>query len=348
MELPSKYLLRPISYLTFLVGVSALLSSCYPSQSKETTTAIKIDGSDTVYPITQEVSNDYNFQKNNGKSPSVTAVELNSSGTSSGFKKFCLGETDINNASRPIHSHEIKDCRQNKVTFLELPIGFDAITIVVNAQNNWAQDITLAELKKIWEPSAEGKIITWNQIRSTWPNKPLNLYGPDKDSGTFDYFTQIAVGQEGSIRKDYKADESYKTIENKVSSDINALAFIPYAYYNSRKDTLKALSVDSGTGPVMPSRTSVKWGKYRSLSRPLFIYVSYKSLRQKPDMREFLESYMDKAPEFVSAVGYVPLTDHAYKLNKIHFNKGKVGTVFDGRSEFNLTLEQVLEKRAKF
>jgi len=342
-------LLVSVFSLTVLVGLSALVVSSYQSsQPSQTTTIIKIDGSDTVYPITQEVSNDYNFQKNNGKSPSVKTIEINSSGTSSGFKDFCLGKTDINNASRPIHTHELQQCQQNNVTFIELPIGFDAITIVVNAQNNWAQDITLAEIRKIWEPSAQGKITAWNQIRSTWPNKPLNLYGPDTDSGTFDYFTQIAVGKEGTIRKDYKADKNYKIMANKVSSDVNALAVMPYAYYNSNKDTLKALSVDSGTGAVMPSRTSVKWGKYRPFSRPLFIYVSYKSLRQKPNLREFLTLYMDKAPEFVSAIGNVPLTDHAYKLNNIHFNKGKVGTVFEGKSQFNLTLEQVLQKQAKF
>ena len=348
MKSISQNLFRPIFSLAFIAGLSTLLSSCSPSQSKEITTIIKVDGSNTVYPITQEVGNDYNFQKNDGKSSSQAAIKVEFSGTSSGFNKFCLGETDINNASRPIHDHEMKDCQQNHVAFLELPIAFDAVTIVVNSQNSWVQNITLAELKKIWQPSAQGKITRWNQIRPTWPNKPLNLYGSTTDSGTFDYFTEIVTGQEGAIRKDYISDKNYKIIEQKVSSDANALAFIPYAYYNSDKDTLKALSVDSGNGAVMPSRENIKWGKYQPLSRPLFIYVSYESLHKKPNLREFLELYMDKASEFVSATGDVALTDEAYKLNKIHFNKGKVGTVFEGKSQYNLTLEQVLQKQAKF
>lgn len=338
---------KPISSVILFTGISAIISSCSSSNSQDIVN-IKVDGSNSVYPITEEVASDYNFEKQADKSASKVKVTVNFSGTSGGFKKFCNGETDINNASRPIHTHEMKECNQNGVRFFELPIGFDALTMVVNFQNAWVKDITLAELKKIWQPSAEGKITKWNQVRSSWPDKPLNLYGSTSDSGTFDYFTEAAVGKEGNIRKDYKPDADYRKIVQKINADANGLAFIPYAYYKSNKDTLKALAVDSGSGAVVPSTANVKWGKYRPFSRPLFIYVSYESLGKKPALREVVELYMDKAPEFVSSVGYVPLTDQAYKLNYIHFNKGKFGTVFEGKSQYNLTLEQVLKKEAKF
>ena len=338
---------KPIFSIILLAGISATISSCSSSNSQDIIN-IKVDGSSTVYPITEEFATDYNLRKNAEKSGSPVTVTVNFSGTSRGFKKFCNGETDINNASRPIHTHEIKDCNQNGVRFFELPIGFDAVTMVVNSQNTWAKDITVAELKKIWQPSAEGKITKWNQVRSTWPDKPLNLYGSGSDSGTFDYFTEVVVGTEYSIRKDYKADSDYRKIAQQISADGNGLAFIPYAYYKSNRDTLKALAVDSGSGAVAPSIANVKWGKYRPFSRPIFIYVSYESLGKKPVLREVVELYMDKAPEFVSAVGYVPLTDQAYKLNYIHFHQAKFGTVFEGKSQYNLTLEQVLKKQGKF
>ena len=242
----------------------------------------------------------------------------------------------------------MKDCDRTKVRYIELPIAFDAITFVVNSQNKWAKDITLAEIKKIWEPEAEGKITKWNQIRPSWPNQPLKLYGSTKDSGTFDYFTEAAVGQEGAIRKDYTAEKDYRILAQKVSNDPNALAFIPYAYYYTNQDSLQPLAVDNGSSEVLPSRQTVKWGQYQPFSRPLFIYVNNKATQDKPAVKEFVEFYINKSPELVSTVGYVPLTDESYKLHQVHLNQGKVGTVFGGQSQFNLTLEELLKKEAKF
>ena len=336
-----------LTFLALIAGMTALLSSCNPSNSKESR-VIKIDVSSSVYPVTQEAANEFSFINNKDPNQTPTKVKIDVSGTSAGFKKFCAGETDINNASRPIHDHEIKDCDHARVRYMELPIAFDAITLVVKSQNQWAKDITLAEIKKIWEPSAEGKITKWNQIRASWPDLPLKLYGSTKDSGTFDYFTEAVVGQEGAIRKDYIAEKDYRILTQKVGNDPNALTFIPYAYYHSNKDILKPLAVDNGSGEVFPSRQTVKWGQYQPFSRPLFIYVNSKATQDKPAVKEFVEFYINKSPELVSIVGYVPLTDETYKLDRVHFTQGKVGTVFDGQSQFNLTLEELLKKEAKF
>jgi len=336
-----------VSSLALITGIAALLSSCSPSRSAESQ-VISIDGSNTVYPVTQEAANEFSFVQKNAQNKTPTAVKVNFLGTTTGFKKFCAGETDINNASRPIHDHEMKDCDRASVRYMEIPIGFDAITFAVNSQNTWAKNITLAEIKKIWEPAAEGKITKWNQIRASWPDKPLKLYGSNQDSGTFDYFTEVGVGKEGAIRNDYTADKDYKILAQKVSSDPNALTFIPYAYYYSNKDTLKPLAVNNGSGDVLPSRQTIEWGKYQPFSRPLFIYVNYKAVQDKPAVKEFVEFYIKKSPVLVSSVGYVPLTDESYQLDQVHLYKGKVGTVFGGKSQSNLTLEELLKKEAAF
>ncbi|WP_156093127.1 PstS family phosphate ABC transporter substrate-binding protein, partial [Planktothrix serta] len=208
--------------LTLAVGTATLLLACSPGQTKQTK-AIHIDGSSTVYPITETIVKEYNAQ-----TASNLDVKVNFSGTGGGFRKFCAGETDISNASRPILKAEIEACKKNNISYLELPVAFDALTIVVNPQNTWAQDITVAELKKLWEPQAEGQIKTWNQIRSSWPNQPINLYGPGKDSGTFDYFTAAIVGEEGASRSDYQASEDDEIIAQGVMNDPNGLGYFGY------------------------------------------------------------------------------------------------------------------------
>jgi len=333
-----------LTTLTLALGTSTLLLACSPGQIKQTK-SIKIDGSSTVYPITETIVKNYNAQ-----SPSDIDVTVNFSGTGGGFRKFCAGETDINNASRPILKAEMEVCKQNNISYLELPVAFDALTVVVNPQNTWAHDITVAELKKIWEPEAQGKITTWNQIRASWPKQPINLYGPGKDSGTYDYFTAAIVGKEGASRTDYQASEDDEILEQAIINDPNGLGYFGYAYYQKKLEALKALAVDNqkGSGPIMPSQNATEAEKYRPLSRPLFIYVNAVALQNNPAMNDFLDFYMQKASQVVENVGYIPFDFDDYTKLYRNFHKTKVGTVFGGKSEFDLTLDEVLIKRAEY
>ncbi len=344
--------------VAFALGVLVLATSCtaktntstqQPQQATEVSnsetvaTAVRIDGSSTVYPITQAIAKQFQAE---AKNKAQVTVEF--SGTSGGFEKFCTGKTDINNASRPILSQEMETCNKNSVRFIELPVAFDALTIVVHPQNNWAKDITIAELKKMWEPGAEKKITRWNQVRASWPDRPLNLYGADKKSGTFDYFTEAVVGKPGSSRTDYTASEDDEVLVDGISKDPNALGYFGFGYLEEHQDTLKPVAVNNGKGPILPSRETVEKAQYQPFSRPLFIYVNAQSAQNKPAVQNFVEFYIQKAPTTVTSIGYVPLADEAYHLNNVHFNKGKVGTVFEGEAQLNLTLKELLRKQAKF
>jgi phosphate transport system substrate-binding protein len=311
------------------------------SEVSNSETTIKIDGSSTVYPITQAVTKE--FQQQN-----QAEVKVDVSGTTGGFERFCKGETDISNASRPILKQELKTCTANGVIFTELPIAFDALTVAVNPQNTWAKEITVAELKKIWEPSAQGKITNWKQVRASFPDKPLSLYGAGDKSGTYDYFTKAVVGESGDSRSDYTASEDDEVLVSGVSKDSNALGYFGYAYYEQNQDKLKALGIDNGKGAVLPSRETVEKAEYQPLSRPLFIYVNIKSAQKKAGVRDFVNFYIEKAPTTVSSVGYVPLPEDAYSLDKLHFTRGKAGTVFEGQARLDLTIDEVLRKRAEF
>ncbi|MDJ0737432.1 MAG: PstS family phosphate ABC transporter substrate-binding protein [Nostocaceae cyanobacterium] len=312
-------------------------------KNSQTITTVKIDGSSTVYPITQAIAKEFQAQGNN-----KADVRVAISGTSGGFEKFCAGETDINNASRPILSAEMEDCNKNTVRFIELPVAFDALTVAVNPENTWAKDITIAELKKMWQPAAEGKITTWKQVRTSWPNRPLKLFGADKKSGTFDYFTEAVVGKSRASRNDYTASEDDQVLVEGISKDTDALGYFGFAYYEQNQDKLKALAIDSGSGAVLPERQTVEKAQYQPLSRPLFIYVNAKSAQNKPALKNFVDFYISKAPTTVSSVGYVPLSEEGYHLDNVHFNRGKVGTVFAGEAQLNLTLGELLRKQAKF
>lgn len=340
-------LLRLLSFLKPLalaVGTSTLLLACSPGQTKQAK-PIKIDGSSTVYPITETIVKQYNAQ-----SPSDIDVRVDFSGTGGGFRKFCAGETDISNASRPILKEEIEVCKKNNISYLELPVAFDALTIVVNPKNTRVNDITVAELKKLWEPQAEGKIKTWNQIRASWPNQPINLYGPGKDSGTYDYFTVAIIGEEGTSRTDYQASEDDEIISQEVINDPNGMGYFGYAYYQEKPGALKALAVDNqkGSGPIKPSANATEAEKYRPLARPLFIYVNAVTAQNNPAMNDFLDFYMQKAPKVVQDVGYIAFDPDDYTKLYRNFHKTKVGTVFGGTSEFNLTLDEVLTKRSEY
>jgi len=345
--------------LALAVGILAFATSCTATSNSSTQTqrspkvtqvsdstkvrTIMIDGSSTVYPITQAIAKEFQADpKNNAQ------VQVSFSGTGGGFEKFCIGETDISNASRPILKAEMEACNKNGVRYYEFPIAFDALTIAVNPQNDWAKDITIAELKKIWEPAAEGKITRWNQVRASWPDRPLFLYGAGKKSGTFDYFTEAVVGKVRASRNDYTASEDDEVLVKGISKDPNALGYFGYAYYEENQGKLKAVAVNNGKGPVLPSRQTVEKVQYQPLSRPLFIYANFESAQKKPPVKDFINFYIKEAPKIVSSVGYVPLPSEGYHLNNVHFYDGKVGTVFEGEAQLNLTLGELLRKQAKF
>jgi phosphate transport system substrate-binding protein len=302
---------------------------------------IQIDGSSTVFPITEAVAEEFqNAQKGKIK------VTVGISGTGGGFKKFCRGETDISDASRPITSKEIADCKAVGIDFLELPIAFDALTVVINPKNDWGGTMTVAELKKMWEPAAQAKVTKWNQIRANWPNVPLKLFGAGADSGTFEYFTEAVVGKAKSSRGDFTASEDDNVLVQGVSTDRNALGYFGYAYYAENTNKLKAVSIDNGKGPVAPSAKTVENGTYQPLSRPIFIYVSKKSMG-KPEVKEFVEYYLSNAPALVKQVKYVPLPAKAYSMAADHFKKARTGTVFGGKPEVGVTIEELLRREAK-
>jgi phosphate transport system substrate-binding protein len=303
---------------------------------------IQIDGSSTVFPVTEAVAEE--FQKSKKGKIKVT---VGISGTGGGFKKFCRGETDISNASRPILKQEIEACKGSGVEFYELPVAYDALTVIVNPKNDWAPSMTIAELKKIWEPAAQGKVTNWNQVRPKWPDAPLKLFGAGADSGTFDYFTEAIVGKAKSSRGDFTASEDDNVLVQGVANDRNALGFFGFAYYVENQKKLKAVAIDGGKGPVTPSAKTVEDGTYQPLSRPIFIYVSKKAI-SKPEVKEFVEFYLKNGPALVKEVKYVALPAKAYTLGLEHIQKGKIGTVFGGEAEVGVKIDDLLKREAKF
>ncbi|MBW4446470.1 MAG: PstS family phosphate ABC transporter substrate-binding protein [Spirirestis rafaelensis WJT71-NPBG6] len=330
----------PLGILALMTVITAIVNDPF-SKAETRKEAIEIDGSSTVYPITKLMASEFNSSRNK-----KVEINVGISGTTGGFKKFCEGKTDISDASRPILKEEIAVCQKRGVKYIELPIAFDALTIVVNPKNDWANDITIAELKKIWEPTAQGKITKWNQIRSSWPDKPLNLYGPDKDSGTYDYFMEAIKDESKTTRNDYTSNKDDNMLVKGVSQDPNGLGYFGFAYYEANTTQLKALAVDSGKGSTMPSPQAMAKNLYQPLTRPLFIYINYHSAQVKPEVKEFVDFYLAKAPKLVNQVGYIPLSEEVYHLDLVQFNQGEVGTVFNGVAELNLTLAEVLRKRA--
>lgn len=267
---------------------------------------INIDGSSTVYPITEAVAEE--FQNVNKDVKVVVGI----SGTGGGFKRFCVGETDINDASRKIKEKEDEIAKQNGIEYIEIPIAYDAITVVVNPKNTWVDYLTVAELKKIWEPEAQNKITKWQQARPNFPNKEIHLFGPGTDSGTFDYFTEEVCGKSGASRGDYTASEDDNVLVAGVAFDELSLGYFGFAYYEENKDKLKPVAIDNGNGPVLPSFETVINGTYKPLARTVYIYVSKKSA-QKPFVKEFVEFYLKNAPILVKEVGYIPLSLDKYQ-----------------------------------
>ncbi|MCL2635163.1 MAG: PstS family phosphate ABC transporter substrate-binding protein [Betaproteobacteria bacterium] len=304
---------------------------------------VKIDGSSTVYPITEAVAEDFQKAKKN-----VVKVTVGVSGTGGGFKKFCRDETDISNASRPITAKEMEDCKAAGVEYVEMPIAYDALTVVVNPKNTFLKQATVEDLKKLWEPAAQGTITRWNQVNPAWPDAPIKLFGPGADSGTFEYFTEATVGKAKSSRGDYTASEDDNVLVQGVARDVNALGYFGYAYYAENTSRLKGLPiVNPKTGKaVEPSGANVENASYQPLSRPIFIYVKLKSL-EKPEVREFVEFYMANADTLVREVKYVPLPKAIYDSNVKHAKDRKVGSVFGGKNEIGITVEEIMKREAK-
>ena len=334
--------------LATIVAATALTMACgggseTPQNTQAGSGVITVDGSSTVFPITEAVAEEYQ-QANAG-----TRVTVGSSGTGGGFQKFCRDETDISNASRPIKATELDACGKAAIDFIELPVAYDGIAIVVNPKNTWVTSMTVAELKKLWEPGAQGKITRWNQIRPDWPNEEIHLFGAGVDSGTFDYFTEAIVGKEAQSRGDYTSSEDDNVIVQGVSGDQNALGYFGYSYYEQNKDKLKLVAIDdgdaaNGAGPIAPSPESVAGGTYRPLSRPVFIYAKVKAL-QRPEVLQFVDFYLTKGAALVREVGYIPMTEKEQQMVRDRFAARKTGTMFTGTdSHSQLTLEQRLTR----
>lgn len=344
------------AYLASAIALGVTITACSDNQASNPTgqgggteTAaggnsgasgtVIVDGSSTVFPISEAMAEE--FQKAN---PNIR-VTVGQSGTGGGFKKFCAGETDISNASRPIKAEEAELCKKNNIQYIELPIAYDGISVVVNPQNNSVECLTVKELKTMWEPAAQGKITTWNQIRPNFPNQRLGLYGPGTDSGTYDFFTKGIVGEEGKSRGDYTASEDDNTLVQGVSSDQSGLGFFGYAYYVNNKDKLKLVGIDNGKGCVQPSEATISDGSYQPLARPEFFYVK-QSAADRPEVKAFVEYQLDPAnKQLISDVGYVALPDDLTADVQARFANRKVGSVFEGQgSQVGVTLKELLKK----
>ena len=296
-----------------LSAITVSLVSCGNNKKEDSGAAITIDGSSTVYPITEAIAEEYRAE-----APDVD-VTIGVSGTGGGFQKFGRGEIDIANASRPIKDKEAAIAKENGVNFVELEVAYDGLAVVVHPENNWVTSMTVEQLRRLWEPSAQGTITRWNQINPEWPDEEIHLFGPGVASGTFDYFTEAIVGESGTSRGDYTASEDDNVLVQGVSGDKFGLGFFGLAYYEANQDKLKLVSIDNGNGPVSATSETIRDGSYAPLSRPLYIYVNSTSLRN-PKVIEFVRFYLEEAPGLMKDVGYVPLTEAEYKAELETFN----------------------------
>ncbi len=298
--------------LSIIFALAILIVACGDNKRKKETQGvsklsgmIKVDGSSTVFPITEAVAEE--FRKIEPK----VKVTIGVSGTGGGFKKFSRGETNISDASRPIKDKEKKACIENNINYVSLEVAYDGLAVLINPQNDWVKSFTIKELKKIWEPAAQGKIMKWSQINPKWPNKEIHLFGPGIASGTYDYFTKAIVGKSGSSRGDYTASEDDHVLVQGIAGDKYALGFFGLAYYAENKDKLTLVGVYNGEKVVKPTLETVSNGTYKPLSRPLFIYVNSTSIKQK-EVIKFVDFYIKNAGELSKDVGYIPLPKESY------------------------------------
>ena len=298
---------------------------------------IAIDGSSTVFPISEAAAEEFG-----GLTGRKVRITVGVSGTGGGFKKFCNGETDITNASRPIKASEAELCAAAGVEYVELPVAIDGLTITVNPENDFVQCITPEDLNIIWGPEAEGQVVRWNQVRPEWPDEPLRLYGPGVDSGSFDYFTEMINGQAQASRGDFTASEDDNVLVQGVYGDRGSLGYFGYAYFKENQDKLKPVAIDGGEGCVAPTEATINDGTYMPLSRPLFIYLR-KDAADKPHIGEFIRYHLGaEGQQLAAEVGYIPFPARVYDLALDRFEKRLVGTIFGGSSAQKGPVEEVL------
>ncbi len=326
-----------VSRAQVAVALAIAVAGC--SQRRASGRTVKIDGSSTVFLISQAVAEELT-RSGQGQ------VTVGASGTGGGFKKFCRGDLDVVGASRPIKQSEIDDCKAHGIEWLELPVAYDGLAVVVNPANTWVDHLTVAELARIWAPAAQGQLTRWSQVRDSWPDEPLRLFGPGVDSGTYDYFTAAIVGKEHSSRGDYTQSEDDNTLVTGVAGDRDALGFFGFAYYVENRDKLRLVPVDDlraddGDGPVAPSPATVVDGTYQPLSRPLFIYASVVAL-ERPEVDVAVDFYLAQASTLAPAVGYVALPAPVGELVRKRYRARRTGTVFEGGSRIGVTLEKLL------
>jgi phosphate transport system substrate-binding protein len=303
---------------------------------------VSLDGSSTVYPISEAVGEE--FQSTNPKA----RVTIGVAGTGGGFQRLCAGEIDIADASRPIKPTEAEACKAKGIEYIELPIAYDGLAVVVNAGNDWADCIDTKELATLWAPAAQKTVMRWNQVRATWPDKEIHLFGAGTDSGTYDYFAEAIVGKDKGTRGDYQASEDDNVLVQGIASDPLALGFFGLAYYEENKAKLKLLGVDdenagNGAGCIKPSQETVENGTYQPLSRPLFIYVK-KSAVATPVVAAFVEFYLAQAAELSREVGYIPFPKDAYALLRKRFDARTTGTLFGSGQTVGLTITELLKR----
>ena len=322
-----------------LVALIASLTACASGGGQVTTTdggdttsasagaasalsgEILVDGSSTVFPISEAMGEEFNIANPN------VELTIGFSGSGGGFKKFCAGETDISNASRQIKDEEAALCEGAGIEFIEVPIAYDGITVVVNPDNDWAQCLTIDQLNAMWSPNSEGTVTSWNQVDSAFPDQPLDLYGPGTDSGTFDYFTDEVNGEEGATRGDYSPSEDDNLIVNGVAADQGALGYFGFAYFEENQGSLKAIEIENEDGVcITPSTETIADGSYNPMSRPLFIYVKQEAYETKPEVKAFVDYQVDPANgELIADAGYIALPDDILAQSKARIDQRQVG-----------------------
>jgi phosphate transport system substrate-binding protein len=321
------------------VGAAVAATFTFTAPVQAAVDIIEIDGSSTVYPITEAVAEE--FQKETG-----IKVTVGVSGTGGGFKKFCRGDTVISDASRPIKAKEIKKCQEAGIEFIEIPVAFDALTVVVNPQNDWAKEMTPEELKMMWEPDAQGKVTNWNQVRAGFPDVPLKLYGPGADSGTFDYFTEAIIKKSKAIRGDFTASEDDNVLVQGVAGDKGGIGYFGLAYFEENKDKLTGVKIKNAQGEfVEPSVANAANGKYNPLSRPLFIYLNATKAAFDPKVKKFVDFYLKHAGKMSAEVGYVPFSNAEYAAITNHYKTLKTGTAFK-KPAIGLSVNEILSLSA--
>jgi len=341
-----KLITKKLISISSVVLLVASLGACSKSDDTNSSNAevdpnaiIAIDGSSTVFPVSEAVAEEFQIA-------TKTKVTVGISGTGGGFKKFCRGETDISGASRPILQDEIDACAAEGIEFIELPVAFDALTVVVSPKNSFIQNMTVAELKKIWEPGAQEKIKSWQQVNPAWPDTPLKLFAPGADSGTFDYFTEAIVGKSKSSRGDYTASEDDNVLVRGVEGEEGSLGYFGYAYYEENQSRVKAVGIveEDGSPAVFPTKESIEDGTYQPLARPIFIYVNKNSAESKPDVRAFVDFYLEQGRPLIEEVKYVPLPPKDQEAVIAHWKSLKHGTGFGGKAEVGVKIEDLLSR----